>query len=102
MDIVDVYDFGMRLKELRKRTKLSQAKVASRLGLTVKTIYRYENNTLTPSLETVKQLALLYSTSIDYIMGLDDDPVVSIRHLTEDEKRVFMDFVQCFVEDKSR
>ena len=61
-DNLPVYDFGMRLKELRVRKGFSQSTVANRLGVSVKTIYRYENNTLSPSLGTVKQIALLYNT----------------------------------------
>lgn len=97
-DNLPVYDFGMRLKELRVRKGFSQSTVANRLGVSVKTIYRYENNTLSPSLGTVKQIALLYNTSIDYIMGLEDDPVISVRNLTDEEKRILLDFVRCFID----
>ena len=97
-DDLSVYDFGMRLKELRKRKGLPQSAVAKRLGVSVKTIYRYENNTLSPALDTVKQMALLYNTSMDYIMGLEDDPVISVRNLNDEEKKILLDFVRCFID----
>ena len=45
-----VYDFGLRLKELREAKHLTQSDVANRLDVTRATISGYECNTITPSL----------------------------------------------------
>ena len=52
-----VYDFGMRLKELREGKRLSQSDVADRLDVTRATISGYECNTITPSVEQLVKLA---------------------------------------------
>ena len=57
---MEVYDFGLRLKELREAKKLSQKDVADRLSVVPSTISGYENNTITPSLEQAIRLAILY------------------------------------------
>lgn len=67
----DTYDFGIRLKELRKKANLKQSDVASRLNVHEGTISAYENNTRTPSVEILIELAIIYRTSTDYILGLD-------------------------------
>ena len=68
---MEVYDFGLRLKELREAKRLSQTEVAKRLNVGCSTISGYESNTITPSLEQFTRLAILYNTSLDYMMGLD-------------------------------
>ena len=54
-----VYDFGLRLKELRKKKKLSQSQVSARLNITKSSISGYENNIITPSNDIIVKLALL-------------------------------------------
>lgn len=93
-----VYDFGMRLKELRKRKRLSQADIARRLDITPKTVYRYENNTLTPSLGTAMQLAIILNTSLDYLTGLSDDPVISVHGHSKEQVRTLFDIIEYFIE----
>lgn len=62
---------GQRLQTLRKQNKLSQTQAAQKLGLNRSTISSYERGRLTPSIKKLKQMALLYQTSIDYIVGMD-------------------------------
>lgn len=47
-----VYDFGMTLKKLRNKKRLSQEQVAKRLNLTKSSISGYENNVITPNIDT--------------------------------------------------
>ncbi|MEG1973194.1 MAG: helix-turn-helix domain-containing protein, partial [Oscillospiraceae bacterium] len=49
----EIYDFGMRLKELREKRHLSQGEAADRMGVTRSTISAYECNTKTPRLEVI-------------------------------------------------
>ena len=55
---MEVYDFGLRLKELREAKKLSQKDVATRLNVVPSTISGYESNTITPSLEQFTRMAI--------------------------------------------
>ena len=65
MDEIEEYDFGLRLKRLRKRKKLSQTELAKKIGVTKSTIYRYESNTLSPSLDKAILLAQILDTTLD-------------------------------------
>lgn len=90
----EIYDFGLRLKELREKKKLSQSQVARRLGLTRSSISGYENNITVPSIEGLKQLTLLYGTSADYILGLDNRKAFVIDGLTDREHALIEDVIQ--------
>ena len=85
MDEIEEYDFGLRLKRLRKRKKLSQTELAKKIGVTKSTIYRYESNTLSPSLDKAILLAQLLDTTLDYLAGLDKIPTIKIDNLSEDQ-----------------
>lgn len=83
-----VYDFGLRLRELRKKKKLTQQQVARRLNLTKASISGYENNTITPPNDMLVKLALMYGVSTDYLLGLDKEESIVISDLTESQKEI--------------
>jgi transcriptional regulator with XRE-family HTH domain len=101
---VEVYDFGLRLKKFRKAKKLSQKDVAARLNVVPSTISGYENNTVTPSLEQFARMAILYNTSLDYIMGLGNRPCIYLDDLSKDQQQAILDVVNrlkgLFLQDK--
>ncbi len=91
---MDVYDRGMRLKKLREKQHLSQKEVADRLGLTRATISTYERNTKTPSVEILVKIALLYRSSVDYILGLEDRTSIFIDDLEKEEQDTISKMVE--------
>ena len=50
----------LRLKTARRASGLTQAQVASRAGLTISSVRRYERGTAVPSDKTLNRLALIY------------------------------------------
>lgn len=88
-----VYDFGLRLKELREARHLSQADVAARLEVTRSTISGYECNTITPSLEQLVKLAVLYNTSLDYMMGISNRACFYLDDLSVSQQKTVLDVV---------
>lgn len=65
---------NLRLKDVREDLDLSQRTIADYLGCCQQTYSRYENGRAQPSLETMERLARYFKTSVDYLMGLTDDP----------------------------
>ena len=45
-----VFDFGLRLRRLRKDRGMSRASLAKRLDVSKETVYRYEDNLQDPAL----------------------------------------------------
>lgn len=97
-----IYDFGIRLSQLRRDRGLSQAALAKKLGVSKQTIYRYENNLQSPSLESTKQLAIILRTSMDYLVGLDNKYTVMFPSLTAAQRKALNTFLQVFVEAREK
>lgn len=64
--------FATRLKELRTSLKLTQREFAKQVGCTAATLSSYENGSKSPSLEIVKNIAEVYSVSLDWLCGLNN------------------------------
>lgn len=90
---MEVYDFGLRLKELREARQLSQQEVAARLEVGRTTVSGYERNTITPSVEQLVRMAILYNTSLDYMMGLDNRACFYLDDLSKSQQETVMDIV---------
>lgn len=97
-----IYDFGMRLKELREKKQLSQTDVAKRLDVTRSTVSGYECNTITPSLEQLVKLAVLYNTSLDYMMGMDNRSHLYLDDLSESQQQTILDVVDRLKQEFTR
>ncbi|WP_027408427.1 helix-turn-helix domain-containing protein [Anoxybacteroides tepidamans] len=63
-----------RLSELRKKKKWSLQYIADQLDIAKSTYAGYESGYRQPSLEAVRELAQLFGTSTDYLLGAVDDP----------------------------
>lgn len=63
-----------RLRNLREDRDLNQTTVAQLLHVSQTTYSRYENGTLDIPSASLIALARFYSTSVDYLLGLTDDP----------------------------
>lgn len=62
-----------RIKEERLNLGLNQNELASKLGLTNKSISRYEKGDRQPDYETLSKLADIFDCSIDYLLGRTND-----------------------------
>lgn len=62
------------LKKLRLSRHLSQQKLADKFSLSQQSIYKYENNLSEPDIQTLKNFADFFHTSIDTLV--DYTPVV--------------------------
>ncbi len=65
---------GERLQELRKDKGLSQDDIAKILGVSHYTVSSYECNRSDPDDKSKIKLAKLFDVSIDYLIGLIDEP----------------------------
>ena len=62
---------GNRIKEQRKRLNLTQEELGKLINVTKVSICCYEKGTRTPTLETLKVLAEVFDTDINYLLGND-------------------------------
>ena len=63
-----------RLRELRKKRKISQIKLAIDLNMNQNTISRYENMEREADYETLIKFADYFGVSLDYLLGRSERP----------------------------
>ena len=63
-----------RIRDLREDRDWTQADVAEKLNMTQTGYSKYERGERDIPLKYVVRLAELYKTSVDYLVGLTDDP----------------------------
>ncbi len=64
-----------RLKELRKKRKISQLKLALDMNMNQNTISRYENLEREADYETLIRFADYFGVSLDYLLGRTDEEI---------------------------
>ena len=86
---MDMVKMGSFLAELRKEQKLTQAELGEKLGVTNKTVSRWETGIYMPPVEILEELSRLY--------GLTINEILSGRKLTTEEYKEMADaFENCF------
>ena len=79
---------GKRLREIRKKRKITQDEIATFLGVKRQTYSAYERSVSVPDAYTLKKLADFFSTSVDYFFLQDDE--TPVQAMTPQEKRLLI------------
>ncbi len=77
-----------RLKELRKKNKLSQREVGSKVGFPTTTYAYYERGDNIPSTLKLFYIAEFYHCSIDYLLGRINDSMIEEPIQTEEPQEI--------------
>lgn len=64
-----------RIRNLREDKDLTQQQMADHLNITQRTYSRYENGERSIPIETLIEIANYHDTSIDYLLGLTNNPI---------------------------
>lgn len=65
---------GQKLKELRSLKGLTQKELADQLHVSFQTVSKWENGENEPDIATLKELAGIFSCSVDYLISGEDIP----------------------------
>ncbi len=65
------FDFGARLREVRKKKGLTQEQLAERMDVTHRAITYYEGEATNPSIQFMEQAAKALNVSKGLLLGLD-------------------------------
>lgn len=80
------------LKKLRTERKLSQQKLAEKFRLSQQSIYKYESGLAQPDIQTLKNFASYFHTTIDYLVGYSSDQGLesqnTIQKLSQEENTI--------------
>ena len=83
-----MYDFGLRLRELRKSRGLTQKMLAERINKSVSAVSSYESNVQLPPLDVSKSIALA--------LGNEATPAYTAKDLTEPQAELLDELISEF------
>lgn len=66
--------FAKRMRELRESLGVNQTEVANRAGISRQSVTQYERGTRVPDIKTLRNLAVVFGVTSDYLVGLSDIP----------------------------
>ena len=83
-----MFDFGLRIKELRQQHRLFQEQLGRKVDRSKSVISSYENNLKIPPLEVLTQMAIVFNVSLDYLVGIDKNQMLSVEGLSDQQKQI--------------
>ncbi|HEO6612901.1 TPA: helix-turn-helix transcriptional regulator [Streptococcus agalactiae] len=87
-----------RLKELRKEKKLSQKEIADFLGISERTISRWENSENTIKSDKAQKLADYFEVPIDYLLGFSNVRDKDVVAISREEYESLVNFKKAILE----
>ncbi|MGG1390904.1 helix-turn-helix domain-containing protein [Brevibacillus brevis] len=102
---------GNKLKALREQRGWTQTLAASRLGISSQVVSNYERNYRSPDKEMLSRIAKVYNCSLDWLLGISDDPeriednasvVEKKKSTSEFESLFFYELEKLSEEDKQK
>lgn len=80
--------FGQRLKRLRKKAGLNQNELGEKLGVSYKTIRRWEAQKVTPRIDEIKKLSSILNVSEDELLnGVPTEKQTWVLHVEVGERK---------------
>lgn len=83
---------GDRLRAMRKRSRYSQRVLADMVELSPRQISRYENVDVDVSATTLTKLSSVLNCSVDYLLGLVDEPNAHVPDIPPDVLKLARQF----------
>ncbi|MDR1117385.1 MAG: helix-turn-helix domain-containing protein [Oscillospiraceae bacterium] len=71
---------GLRLKKLRQEKEIKQKDLAAVIGVQETAVSRYETDKDDPSDKIKTEIAKYFNISLDYLLGVIDEPVPYYNH----------------------
>ena len=90
-----------KIKMLRESKNLSQTDLAKKLGITRSSVNAWEMELSSPTAAYLVEMALLFHTTTDDILGLDTSEQICLRGMSDQEKRLVYDLVDYITEHTS-
>lgn len=88
------FNLGPRIKENRKRLKITQKEFAKSLGKSERMVQKYESNEVVPSIEVIKQIAaILNMDTYDLLINPDLENELKENTSKSKEDKFIKDFL---------
>lgn len=94
-------DFGLAIKNARKKKKYTQQRLAAAVDVTYASISKYESDAVCPSLEVMCRIADVLGTSMDQLCGFEENGKLSLHNLTADQSQLLADLAELLRENNT-
>ena len=91
-----MFDFGARIQQLRISHHMSQEVLGKKLDRSKSVICGYENNTRVPPLDVLVNMAVIFNVSLDYLVGIDKNEMISVDNLDDTQKQIIQTLLKEF------
>lgn len=92
----ELFTLAEKIKLLRENKGMTQSELARILGLSRSGVNAWEMGLSIPSTQYVVALAKTFNVSTDYLLGLDNTSMISVKGLSQKQVSVVLDVIQCF------
>jgi transcriptional regulator with XRE-family HTH domain len=89
-------EFGDKVKKLRTDRGLNQTVLAERLGVRKSIISAYESQMRMPSLDMLVKVALEFSVSVDWLLGLERTKSIDVAGVSDEQVALLAGLVEEF------
>lgn len=83
-----MYNFGTRLRELRRQRGLTQKDLAAKINKSIAAISSYETGAQMPPGDVLKSIAYALSTSADYLLDIDKSDAITLKSLSVEQRDI--------------
>ncbi len=81
-------DFGRKLQSLLLKNKISQRKLATKIGVTEAAVSRYINNLQMPRPDILSEIATALNTTTDYLLGKEEVTPYNLENIEKYNKLI--------------
>lgn len=99
---MNVCDFGLVLKHLRKSHGLTQQEFGSYVGLSKAVVSKYENGLGYPTFDVLIRIAKYFGVSTDYMLGVSGGKTLDVSGLTETQIESIQRVISEFNKDNNK
>ena len=94
--------FAERLREQRELHHLTQSQLAKEMDVTRSSVNAWEMGISLPTVAKLVQLAVRFSVSTDYLLGLTRENTVSLHQLTYQEREIIGSLLEYFQQARQK
>ena len=89
-------------RELGEKNDMTQSELAKRLSITRSSVNAWEMSLSIPSSKILPELCKVLHTTSDYLLGMDDTELLSLKYYSDDEREILYRLMRYFDESKEK
>jgi len=88
-----------RIRYLREKNGMTQTDLAKRLGISRSAVNSWEMSLSAPSIANIVEMMQIFHVTADYLLSTSERILVDITDLSDKEKTIILQLVDCFEQE---